>query len=50
MSGALAAATETHGELEALPLIDPQVEVPVAFMAQFTNRPSRTPEAASGKP
>lgn len=46
MPGALVSAVKGHRELEALPLVSPQVEVPIAFMLHDTNRPSRTLEAA----
>jgi len=46
MPGALVGVVRGYGELEALPLIGPPVEVPVAFMVHETNRPSRTLEAA----
>lgn len=46
MPGALVSAVKGHPELEALPLMSPQVEVPIAFMLHDTNRPSRTLEAA----
>jgi DNA-binding transcriptional LysR family regulator len=46
MPGALVGVVRGYGELEALPLIAPHVEVPVAFMVHETNRPSRTLEAA----
>jgi DNA-binding transcriptional LysR family regulator len=46
MPGALVDAVQGYHELEALPLIGPRVEVPIAFMVHDTNRPSRTLEAA----
>lgn len=46
MPGALVSAVKGHPELEALPLTNPRVEVPIAFMLHDTNRPSRTLEAA----
>ncbi len=46
LPGALAGAVQGYRELEALPLVSPQVEVPIAFMLHDTNRPSRTLEAA----
>lgn len=46
MPGALVGVVRGNGDLEALPLRAPQVEVPVAFMVHETNRPSRTLEAA----
>ena len=35
-----------YGELEALPLVDPQLLTPVGFMFPAGDRPSRTQEAA----
>jgi hypothetical protein len=35
-----------YRELEALPLISPQVKTPIAFMVHDSNRPSRALEAA----
>lgn len=46
MPGALVSAVQGQRGLEAVPLISPQVEVPIAFMVHETNRPSRTLEAA----
>jgi DNA-binding transcriptional LysR family regulator len=46
MPGALVGAVRGYRELEALPLVGPEVEVPIAFMVHDTNRPSRTLEAA----
>jgi DNA-binding transcriptional LysR family regulator len=46
MPGALVSAVQGHRGLEAVPLISPKVEVPIAFMVHDTNRPSRTLEAA----
>lgn len=46
MPGALVGAVQGYRELEAMPLVSPQVEVPIAFMVQDTSRPSRTLEAA----
>ena len=46
MPGALVGAVQGYGELEALPLIGPQVETPIAFMVHDTDRPSRTLQAA----
>ena len=46
MPGALVGAVRAHRELEALPLVSPQVEVPIAFMVHDTHRLSRTLEAA----
>jgi DNA-binding transcriptional LysR family regulator len=46
MPGAL--VDDVHGlrDIEALPLVEPRIEVPIAFMVHDTNRPSRTLEAA----
>ncbi len=46
MPGAL--VDDVHGlrDIEALPLVEPSIEVPIAFMVHDTNRPSRTLEAA----
>ena len=46
MPGALLSFVRDYRELEALPLVEPQVEVPIAFLVHDTNRPSRTLEAA----
>ena len=46
MPGALVDAVSGYGDLEALPLTQPSVEVPIAFMVHETQRPSRTLEAA----
>jgi DNA-binding transcriptional LysR family regulator len=46
MPGALVDAVYGYRELEALPLTEPSVEVPIAFMVHEGNRPSRTLEAA----
>ena len=46
MPGALVDAVQGYGELEALPLIDPFIEVPIALMVHESNRLSRTLEAA----
>lgn len=46
MPGGLVSAMPGYPELEALPLMNPQVAVPIAFMVHETNRPSRTLEAA----
>ena len=46
MPGALVDAVQGYDDLEALPLKDPHVEVPIAFMVHETNRPSRTLQAA----
>lgn len=46
MPGALVDAVQGYGELEALPLVDPFIEVPIALMVHESNRLSRTLEAA----
>jgi DNA-binding transcriptional LysR family regulator len=45
LAGALVCAVQGYRELEALPLT-PDVETPVGFMMQASDRPSRTLEAA----
>ena len=46
MPGALVAAVRGYRELEALPLMAPQVLTPICFMAHASVRPSRAMEAA----
>ena len=46
LPGALLGTVLGQGELEALPLVEPHVEVPIAFLVHKTNRPSRTLDAA----
>jgi len=46
LPGSLMGAIKGYGELLARPLIEPRTEIPIAFMAYDTNRPSRTLEAA----
>lgn len=46
MPGALVGVVQGYRELEALPLVEPLVQSPIAFMVHHTNRPSRTLEAA----
>ena len=46
MPGALVAAFRGYRELEALPLIEPEMLTPVGFMIQASDRPSRTLIAA----
>jgi DNA-binding transcriptional LysR family regulator len=46
MPGALVGAVRGYRELEALPLVDPEVRTPIGFMAQASVRPSRALEAA----
>jgi DNA-binding transcriptional LysR family regulator len=46
MPGALVGTLRGDGELEALPLVSPEVRTAIGFMAQSTDRPSRTLDAA----
>lgn len=46
MPGALVAAVRGYRELEALPLVSPQVRTPIGFMARTQVRPSRCMQAA----
>jgi len=46
MPGALVGAVRGYRELEALPLVSPEVRTPIGFMAHGTVRPSRALEAA----
>jgi len=46
LPGALLDTVRGHPDLQALPLTEPAVEVPIAFMVHHTNRASRTLEAA----
>ena len=46
LPGSLLDAIKGYGELEAHPLVEPRIEVPIAFMAYDTNRLSHTLEAA----
>ena len=46
LPGALVGAVRGYGELEALPLADPQMLTPVGFMFPTGDRPSRTQVAA----
>jgi DNA-binding transcriptional LysR family regulator len=46
MPGALVDAVQGYDDLEALPLTEPHIEVPIAFMVHDNNRPCRTLEAA----
>ena len=46
MPGALVGAIRGYRELEALPLIEPDIRTAIGFMAQGGDRPSRTLEAA----
>lgn len=46
MPGALVGTVREYGELEALPLVEPDVRTPIGFMAATGVRPSRALEAA----
>ncbi|MDQ6683842.1 MAG: hypothetical protein M3Z16_01830, partial [Pseudomonadota bacterium] len=46
MPGAMVCAVRGHGELEALPLIGPEIAVPISFFIPDTDRVSRTLQAA----
>ena len=46
MPGALVAAVRGYRELEALPLVSPQVRTPIGFMRHAQARASRAMEAA----
>jgi DNA-binding transcriptional LysR family regulator len=46
MPGALVSAVRGYRELEARPLVEPQILTPISFMAHATVRPSRAMEAA----
>lgn len=46
MAGAMVCAVKGYRELEALPLIGPDLAAPIGFMTQFSDRPSRTLQAA----
>ena len=46
MPGALVGALRGYRELEALPLVEPDIRTAIGFMAQGGDRPSRTLEAA----
>ena len=46
LPGAMVDAIRTHGELEALPLVGPEVRTPIGFMTQTAVRPSRALDAA----
>jgi DNA-binding transcriptional LysR family regulator len=46
MPGALVGALRGYQDLEALPLVSPEVRTTIGFMAQGGDRPSRTLEAA----
>lgn len=46
LPGALVAAVRAYGELEAAPLIGPELRTPIGFMAPVTARTARTLQAA----
>jgi DNA-binding transcriptional LysR family regulator len=46
LPGALLGAMQGYPELQALPLLSPEVKVPIAFLVQAGQRPSRTLQAA----
>jgi DNA-binding transcriptional LysR family regulator len=46
MPGALVSAVRGYRELEALPLVEPQVLTPISFLVHSTVRPSRVMEVA----
>ncbi|WP_296509099.1 LysR substrate-binding domain-containing protein [Rhodoferax sp.] len=46
MPGALVSTVRGYRELEAAPLVSPQIQTPISFMAQSAVRPSRAMEAA----
>lgn len=46
LPGAMVDAIRSHGQLEALPLVAPEVRTPIGFMTQTAVRPSRALEAA----
>jgi DNA-binding transcriptional LysR family regulator len=46
MPGGLVGAVRGYRELEALPLVEPEVRTPIGFMTQAGVRPSRALEAA----
>ncbi|HJS05186.1 MAG TPA: LysR substrate-binding domain-containing protein [Variovorax sp.] len=46
LPGAMVDAIRSHGALEALPLVAPEVRTPIGFMTQTAVRPSRALEAA----
>lgn len=45
MPGALVGAVRGYRELEALPLVEPEIRTPIGFMSQTSVRPSRALEA-----
>ncbi|MDM0000339.1 LysR substrate-binding domain-containing protein [Variovorax sp. J22P240] len=46
LPGAMVDAVRGHGQLEALPLVAPEIHTPIGFMTQTVVRPSRALEAA----
>jgi DNA-binding transcriptional LysR family regulator len=46
LPGGMVAAVRSHRELEALPLVAPEVRTPIGFMTQHGVRPSRALDAA----
>lgn len=44
--GAMIAAVRSHGALEALPLVEPDIRTPIGFLALRDSRPSRALQAA----
>lgn len=46
LPGAMVAAVRSYRELEALPLVAPEIRTPIGFMTQTGVRPSRAQEAA----
>ena len=46
LPGALVGAVRNYGQLEALPLVSPEVRTPIGFMSHAAARPSRALEAA----
>ena len=46
LPGAMVDAVRSHGQLEALPLVGPEVRTPIGFMTQTAVRPSRALDAA----
>ncbi len=46
LPGAMVAAVRSYRELEALPLVEPEVRTPIGFMTQAGVRPSRALDAA----
>ncbi|MEJ0100251.1 MAG: LysR family transcriptional regulator [Pseudomonadota bacterium] len=46
LPGAMISAVRSHGELEALPLVDPEIRTPIGFLSLADARPSRATQAA----